>query len=153
MKFCYSENNAYSGSTVTDLFLLGFLRNLYLAPSCYKCKYKSLERNTDLSIGDFWEITEFSDKFNMDGVSLVFTHTSIGEELIASISNVSKIEEFDNPKIIPNGGLYRSAFRNLDRKGFLKNLDKMSFDELYRRYFGNRLITKIKRYIARFYLK
>ncbi len=150
MKFAYSDRSDYIGNTSTDLFIIGFLRNLYLRTSCYDCKYKSLERNTDLTIGDFWEINEFSKNFGWEGTSLVFTHTPIGEGIVFSIANAAKIEEFDDPKIIPNGGLYHSAFYNLDRSAFFKNLDKMSFDELYDHYFGNRFVSKIKRYIARF---
>lgn len=153
LKFIYDDREDYCKSNTEDLFYKGFLRNIFLRPSCYSCAFKSLERNADLTIGDFWEIKDFSDQFDMSGVSLVFSHTEKGEKLISSIIDDAKIEKFDDAKQIPNGGLYHSAFYNLDRSAFFRNLDKIEFPELYNKYFGARMSTRIKRVIARLICK
>lgn len=151
MKFEYANKRkrTYSKSLNEDMYLRGFLRNLYLRPSCYNCAFKSLYRNTDLTIGDFWEIKDFSQNFNMAGTSLVFAHTLRGIKLINEVKDKAKIEEFEDAERIPNGGLYKSAFYNIDRKAFFKNLDRYDFPVLYKKYFSNKLFTRIKRIISR----
>lgn len=43
----------------TNLFLKGFLADLYLRPSCYACPVKKLKSGSDLTIGDFGELNMF----------------------------------------------------------------------------------------------
>lgn len=153
MNFKYEDRSEYSKSNVDDLYLKGFLRNLYLRESCYSCDYKSLERVSDITIGDFWEVNDFSENFDMRGTSLVFTHTEKGDEFLKITFNKAKVEVFKDAHALPNGGLYNSAFMNLDRANFFRNLDCMDFPLLYNKYFGNRVLTKVKRAIARMIAK
>ncbi len=149
MNFKYEDGSEYSNSNVDDLFLRGFLRNLYLRESCYSCNYKSLERVSDITIGDFWEVKKFSENFDMRGTSLVFTHTKKGEKILETTFDRARVEKIKNAHAVPNGGLYHSAFKNLDRTHFFRNLDCMDFPLLHNKYFGNRVLTKVKRVIAR----
>ncbi len=48
-------------------------------PSCYKCRYKSLKHPGDITIGDFWGITEIDSTFDDNkGVSLVLVNSEKG---------------------------------------------------------------------------
>ncbi|NLK11777.1 MAG: 4Fe-4S dicluster domain-containing protein [Staphylococcus equorum] len=58
-----------------NLFMKGFLADLYLRPSCYACPVKSLKSNSDITLGDYWGIQNILPTFDDDyGVSLVFLH-------------------------------------------------------------------------------
>lgn len=70
-----------------NIFMKGFLANLYLRPSCYKCKAKNGAANSDITIADFWGIQKFHPKFDDDkGVSAVFIHTYKGKGIIKELT-------------------------------------------------------------------
>lgn len=60
-------------------FMRGFLRNLYLRPSCYKCPARPFKSGSDITIGDYWGIGNVLPEFDDDkGVSLVMVNTEKG---------------------------------------------------------------------------
>jgi len=53
----YFENGVvYKESFYTDSYMKLFLNNICLRPSCHDCKFKSLNRLSDISLGDSWGI-------------------------------------------------------------------------------------------------
>ena len=73
--------------TVNDnLYMKGFLNNLYLRPSCYECPARHGKSKSDLLLGDFWGILRRHPEFyNPQGVSLVLAYSDKGEQLFKSI--------------------------------------------------------------------
>ncbi len=62
-----------------NLYMRGFLANIYLRPSCYQCKCKNGISHSDLTIADFWGITQLMPDFDDDkGVGLVLLNTNRG---------------------------------------------------------------------------
>lgn len=145
-------NAIYSDIGTKDKFLQGFLRDVFLRRSCYKCKYKDIERCSDLTLGDFWDIGRF--KPDMDdncGISLVLVHTNRGMQILQNLLDSDKCiyEEIESPEMVVNGGLHKNAFYNVDRGRLMKNIDNMNFEQLEKAYFSKRLICKIKRNLSR----
>lgn len=71
---------------VHNLYMRGFLNNLYLRPSCYDCPSRHGKSGSDIMLGDFWGILRCHPEFyNPNGVSLVLTYTDKGEELFKSL--------------------------------------------------------------------
>ena len=67
-------------------YMQGMLSNLYLRPSCFKCKFKGIERCTDLTLGDCWGIWNYQPELDDNkGTSLVLIHTDRGMGLFDSI--------------------------------------------------------------------
>lgn len=63
-----------------SLYMKGFIQNLFVRPSCFKCKYKGIDRCSDLTIGDFWSVKEYHPEFyNENGVSAVIIHSEKGK--------------------------------------------------------------------------
>lgn len=64
------------------------MSDLYLRPSCYECSYKTLNRKSDITLGDFWGIKHVVPGLSVDkGVSLVIVHSIKGKELLSMIQN------------------------------------------------------------------
>lgn len=82
-----------SGIFNENIFMRGFLSNLYLRPSCYNCTAKHGASNSDLTIADFWGIQNYHSEFDDDkGVSVVFEHTDTGRAIINELSyHIEKI--------------------------------------------------------------
>ena len=77
-----------SGIFYENIFMRGFLSNLYLRPSCYKCTAKNGASGSDLTIADFWGIQNYHPEFDDDkGVSVVFVHTFKGNNIIKKLSS------------------------------------------------------------------
>lgn len=77
-----------SGIFYEDIFMRGFLSNLYLRPSCYECTAKNGASGSDLTIADFWGIQNYHPEFDDDkGVSLIFVHTDMGKKIIEKLSS------------------------------------------------------------------
>ena len=72
----------------SEIFKNLFYGHTILRPSCYECKYKSIHRNGDISIADYWRIERAASEFDDDkGTSLVLVNTEAGEQLFEEIKN------------------------------------------------------------------
>jgi len=70
-----------------NTFFKGFLRNLFLRPSCYKCPVRSFKSKSDITIGDYWGIQNILPEFDDDkGVSLVMINTEKGKEIYSMLN-------------------------------------------------------------------
>lgn len=62
-----------------NVFMKGFLKNLYLRPSCYDCTARSGKSGSDISIADFWGVQNYYPEFDDDkGIGLVLVNTEKG---------------------------------------------------------------------------
>ncbi len=83
----FKEANKYlAEDSNTDLYLRGFLQNLYLRPSCHTCHFCKQNRPTDITLADFWGVAEeLPEAYDGLGTSLVFIHSERGKEVFAQI--------------------------------------------------------------------
>lgn len=122
MRITFKDGTNIQESKKENAYLRGFLRDLYLRPSCYDCTIKGLDRITDITIGDYWGIKEADFENGWEnGVSFIIIHTSLGKRVFERISKfllISVISEDDvNRK---NSGLVRSATLKKDREIFYR---------------------------------
>lgn len=68
-----------------NLFMKGYLRNLYLRPSCYACAAKSGKSGSDMTIADFWGVERCHPELNDErGVSALLVYNEdveLGERI------------------------------------------------------------------------
>lgn len=70
----------YTGPLFRDRFCTMYFQNYTLRPSCYHCKFCTVDRDSDLTVGDFWGIEKV--RPDMDdgmGTSMVILHTDKAE--------------------------------------------------------------------------
>lgn len=85
---CWSTYN----KLYNDLFFRGFLRNLFLRPSCYDCPAKNGLSQSDMTIGDYWGLPETLKNWDDDrGISIVLVYTEKGSSILEEL-NIEKIE-------------------------------------------------------------
>ena len=62
-----------------DLFMKGFLKNLYLRPSCYHCAARQGKSGADISIADYWGVRSIHPEMDDNkGVSAVLINSNNG---------------------------------------------------------------------------
>ena len=124
-----------SNRVTSNDYFKGFHTNLYLRNSCTSCKYASMPRQGDLTLGDFWNIEKYRDDLNdVKGTSLVLTNTEKGIALFQNIKQNLKHYELipldftltSNP-ILTNSGVAHVCreriFELLKKYPFKKALD------------------------------
>ena len=130
-----SNHKAMYVSKDKDPYMMMFLRDYCLRPSCYACVAKQ-QKSSDLTIADFWGINEVLPEMNDGkGVSLVIVRTPKGSELFDSIGTdiiFKKISYEDGVKA--NRAEYSSARRPEERNYFFDDMAAMSFEELKDKY-------------------
>lgn len=74
--------------------------------SCYRCRIKGDQHPSDITVGDYWGITEEMDGYNPYGVSILVTHTQKGEDMINGIdknkfcirtADFNKVSQYNKP--------------------------------------------------------
>lgn len=75
---CISSEIFYKNS-----YMQGFLRNLFLRPSCYKCTFKQGRSGSDITIGDLWGLDIMKPYVDDDkGCSLIITNSAKADTLL-----------------------------------------------------------------------
>lgn len=81
-----SVSFSYTQTLHENAFLRGFLRDLYLRPSCHACPAKAGKSGSDITIADFWGIENYHPEFDDDkGCGLVLLNTEKGAEIYRNL--------------------------------------------------------------------
>lgn len=72
----------YAWPLSQDLYCRTMFRNINLRPSCFRCRYCTTARKSDITIGDFWGIEKIHPGLDDGmGCSAVICHTKLGRRL------------------------------------------------------------------------
>lgn len=130
-------------------YFRGFLTNVYLRNSCHNCRFKSVSRNTDITLADYWGVHLFCPEMCDDkGTSLVLVHSSKGYEIFSNILCANNIKVQDN--VIEyktwNSAIENSVPVSKKRYYFFKAFEKNNkFSELVKYIDKDRLHVRIIR--------
>lgn len=125
-----------------NLYLSGFLSNLYLRPSCFACKAKNLKSHADITLGDFWTIEKFSQRWN-GTPGLVLVNTPTGQKAIADLQEFE--QEHIRVRNISEIGNYIIMNARYTRKNeeFFANIDSEDFSILIARLLKKSLVDRM----------
>jgi len=145
--FLFKDGTEYRKTLDQDLYMQAFLKNVCLRPSCYVCEFKSLHRQSDITLADFWGIQNILPEMDDDkGTSLVFVNTTKGKEVFGQIENKMKYKEVElDQAIVFNPAAIRSAESNQNRSKFFDKLDEIPFDQLIKKYCTDKYSVRVKR--------
>lgn len=143
----FYKTTMYKQNHKKDLFMRAFLQNACLRESCYDCSFKKKYRVSDITLADYWGVTNIHPELNDDkGISLVLINSKKGLELFNFIINEINYIKTDFEKAISYNSAYlESASINFENKEFFENLDKMKFNKLVEKYVPNIKVPFIKR--------
>lgn len=109
-----------------DIYMMGFFQNLYLRPSCYNCRHKGRNNNSDIILGDYWGIESVHPQMDdIIGVSAMIVNTDKGKSIINNIINNFDYIESDYESVaFGNLSLISSVSINPKRESFFKMLSE-----------------------------
>lgn len=128
-----------------NIFMRGFLRDLYLRPSCHACPSKSLKSGSDITIADYWGIGNYYPEFDDDkGISLIIVNTVKGS-LIFNKSSLDCYETNLETAIRFNSSFTNSVIMPKERSDFFCELNrKKSIIRLIKYYTNQNVWQKAK---------
>lgn len=150
----YGNANKYlAADLTTDLYLQGFLQNLYLRPSCHNCHFCKKNRPSDITLADFWGVQEESPSmYDGKGTSLIFIQSTKGRNLFNQIKDHAKIMEQDFERaILHNPSMITSSTPSPKRTAFFQDVqrDEKDFMKLLYIYTKPPFKVRVKQFIRK----
>ncbi len=143
--FEYANKIEYRSKYNKDLYMQGFLQNLYLRPSCYNCSFKTEQRASDFTLADFWGIEKLLPEMDDNkGTSLVVVQSKKGATIFNAIINkmIYKSVCLDDA-IHFNSSMITSATVNKKRRLFFEEIDEYdNIEDLLNKYTRVTLLKK-----------
>lgn len=140
-----------------NIYMVGFLKNLYLRPSCYDCNFKTLQRASDITLADFWGIEKIISDMNIDkGVSLCWASSEKGNTILDKVLKQTIYKQvYLNEAIKENPSASTSVKIHKNRDKFFEALSSSDIDviSLIEKYYDNRSLRKRLSYKLRTKMK
>ena len=155
-KYLIDKEPAFYEPLTENVFMRGFLKDLYLRPSCHSCPSKCFRSGSDLTIGDFWGVeSEFPELSDDKGISAVLCNTAKGVELLSMI-NVAIVPCTYSQIFKYNPALEKSVLPHRNRGIFMTSFVSNSYkslDSLIVRMIRPTLITRCRHIFLKVYNK
>lgn len=120
----------FSEPYTENIFMKGFLANLYLRPSCYSCPSNRLKSGSDITIGDYWGIQNIYPNIDDDkGICCVMVNTEKGIFSLSSVDMHKLISSYEEV-CKGNPALIRSVSLPNKRREFYKQYHNIPLLEL-----------------------
>ncbi len=140
-----------------NIYMNGFLKDLYLRPSCYDCKFKTLKRASDITLADFWGVDKvLPEMYDEKGVSLCWTNSKKGSEILAEVLEKTVYQKVDLQEAVRhNSAALKSVNVHKNREKFFKAFSESHDDvtKLIEKYYDTRSLRKRLSYKIRMKIK
>ena len=144
--FTIDQKDKFTQLSSQNEYMKVFLKDLCLRPSCYDCHSKSLHRNSDITLADFWGINNICPElYDNEGTSLVFINSEKGNELFNRIKKNIVYKEVNIDEASKyNPSSYKSVTMPDKRNKYMENIFDNDFHKYSKKYIKNTFIDKIK---------
>lgn len=94
LRIDFEDGEQYRQTQKKDVFMQGFLQDIYLRPSCYHCRFRGEHRDTDITLADLWGCKATApDMFDDKGTSLVLVQSERGAEIWEKLSEKMRVQQ------------------------------------------------------------
>lgn len=149
----YSLSIQYDGGEFSELgccniYMKGFLSNLYLRPSCESCPAKNGRSRSDVLLADYWGARILHPEYyDEEGTGLAIPFTSKGMSMLQGLP--SHAIELEDAKRY-NAGFADGAKSHKRRKFFFKSFETEPIALLIKKSLRGSILSRIKSKIRRF---
>lgn len=145
-KLSTGNGNVFYEKHGENIYMKGFLKDLYLRSSCYDCKFKTLHRASDITLADFWGIEKIIPEINVEkGVSLCWSSSEKGKQVLADVLKRTDYYEVKLREAIKhNSSAIKSVEMHKNRDKFFEEVNNSDADiiSLIEKYYDNRSLRK-----------
>lgn len=137
----------YHKGVESDPYLRAFFSNICDRPACYECKFKKLERESDITIWDCFHVEKYDSKLDDDkGTSRMLVNSEKGQKVIEELATENTVVEI-GVKEATDGflAIFQSVKRNERREAFFEDANRLENRELFEKYFPDTMKVKVER--------
>ena len=153
----FENQKKYTQRASENLYMRGFLKNIYLKEACYRCQFKKQNFFSDITLGDFWGIENIVPALSDEkGVSLVLLRTEKGSMLLQDIADKLTLQKVNYCDALNyNGALVKPPQKHARRDAFFseyKNgeISNRDFEKLLGKYCNDGFYNNLKKAIKKF---
>ena len=135
IEFNYGKKS-YSKVNGQDPYMKAFVGNYCLRESCYDCSFKSIQRVSDFTLGDYWGIWNQNPEMDDNkGTSLLLVHSIKGNRILEYIRNQLDSVPVDlEESIKENPSMIKSSPINKDRNIFIGIVIREGFKQAIKKF-------------------
>ncbi|MCK9300075.1 MAG: Coenzyme F420 hydrogenase/dehydrogenase, beta subunit C-terminal domain [Bacteroidales bacterium] len=134
----FENGKSYVSDNANDPYMVSFHSRYGIRPSCFNCKFRGMDRLSDITLGDFWGLKYYHKSLDDNqGTSYVMVNSQKGKDLLMETKRYMHIQKMDID-ITEYSNTYNLRVLNspspadeLNRSEFYNDLDVMEFDELF----------------------
>lgn len=125
-----SDNVIFTERASDNKYMIAFIRNLILRPSCFHCPAKSGKSKADITIADYWGIENIMPNMDDDkGVSFICVNTPKGETLIRKLR--LQMQQVDYQESIQyNSCIFKSTGKPREYQRFWRNYKRQGIQAI-----------------------
>ena len=145
-KMNFEDGTSYFEKGTENKYIRGFIGDIYLRNSCYQCKFKTLHRQSDLTLADFWGIENINtNMYYGKGTSFLIINSEKGNQILQRTQDQIEVEEVNLEKSIKyNMSAVSSSYRNTRRKYFFRNINRFKFNKLVEKTLKGSIYNRLK---------
>lgn len=132
------KGKIYSLRYDMEAYMWAFYKGYLFRECCYNCKYANLNRNSDITLADFWGIGNYGTPFKCNqthGISLVLINTLKGKLVFDSLKNIYKEERTLKEALNKQHNLKSPSIRPQNRdytaNDFISKMSMLEFSKKY----------------------
>lgn len=148
----FENGKCVTGTLETAIFNRLFLRHYTMCAGCFRCQYASLDRQGDLTLGDFWGIEDVMPDFpEKKAVSEILVNTEKGMHLIRWIEKRSgwQIAQcFSTDYIKYQNNLQQPADSPPAYDSFRKDFEEKGLEYVAKKYVGYDFLHRVVYYLT-----
>ncbi len=132
----FENNTEYCKVFTEEPYMIGFLQNIDLRPSCHACHFSRLPRVADITLGDFWGVGQHHPEWDNDkGTSLILVQTEKGQRALEACQDFLVIHQADlDAAIHSNTCICGSVPPAVLRTAFFQDLERLPFNKVMKKY-------------------
>lgn len=136
-------------------YMKEFMRGTIYRENCYSCSYARNERISDLTIGDFWGLSEDSKLFNKknEGISVLLPITNKGYELIEILRRNGIIEKRPLSEALNGNAQLNHPTKKINEYYIIRKNISKGINKAYKKCRTKREIVRDIPYIHNIYVK
>ena len=114
---------------------------------CYSCQYNTIERISDFTTGNFWNIEKMTDAFDTkNGVSMLLLNTDLAQKVFEKIANRFQIKDMTCEQAIQaNDALVHTCKYPCNRDAIYHCFVRQGFNSMFQKYYVDTPIKKALR--------
>lgn len=148
----FTDGTTDSQSYASQLFKSVFYSHLGMNDACFECRYASINRESDITMGDFWGIkNNHPELFDESGVSFLLVNTQKGMNLLELCKGLTvhdvDITDVEQPQ------LYGPAKKPEGYEDFWNYYNLNGFNKTVKKYYHGGTVYRMLSNIYRFLMK